>query len=408
MLAVEVFLDIYGYECIVGKLALKEKTIYFEYDTSFLTKGIEISPYKLPLKSGVMVCEDDIFEGLFGVFGDSLPDGWGRLLLDRYLIQKNIQYKDITQLDRLGYIGDFGIGALRYKPVWNEINYNTNDIVLDDLARESSKILKDNSTNNIENFLVLGGSSAGARPKAMIQINQQNEFVSGMQKLQNGYEHYIVKFASSYDSLDIGKIEYIYSLMAKDAGIEITDTKLLIGKENSYFAIKRFDRDGDHRVHIHSVAGMTHSDFRMPVLDYDDLLGLTLHLTKDHNEVLKMYRLACFNLFAHNRDDHAKNFSYILDTNHNWKLSPAYDLTFSYGPGGEHSTTYLGEGKNPNEKHLISLAKMHHIKGADNIIAEVKDAVEKFTIYADEFKLSEQSKSLLEIACSEVNIVGKL
>ncbi len=392
---IEVFLNMHAKELLVGKLLYKEKVIYFEYDKLFLKSSIEISPYKLPLKAGVFVCDDKIFEGLFGVFGDSLPDGWGRLLLDRYFLKKGIKYSDINPLDRLGYIGSYGIGALVYKPFIDGISYEIEDIVLDTLAFNSSQILKEESLENIEAFLQLSGSSAGARPKAIVQLNKESKVISGSAKLKSGFSHYIVKFASSNDSQDIGKIEYIYSLMAKDAKIDIPDTRLLKGTSGSYFAIKRFDRVKDERVHIHSVAGLTHSDFRMPTLDYDDLLSLTLHLTKDMQELLKMYRLACFNLFSHNRDDHAKNFSFLLDSDNNWKLSPAYDLTFSYGPGGEHSTTYLGEGKNPTQEHLVKLAKIHNIKNAHKIIDEVKDSIANFKKYAKEFNLNKQSLDLI-------------
>lgn len=371
----DVFLNMYGKELIVGQLAYIDKKIYFEYDKSFLTTKIEISPYKLPLKSGVFVCDDDLFEGLFGVFSDSLPDGWGRLLLDRYFLKQQIAYHDISPLDRLSYIGNFGIGALNYRPIVDGTMNSIKDINLDKLANDSSTILIENSTKNIEDFLSLGGSSSGARPKIMVQINDNNDIISGTQKLKNGFKHYIVKFASTLDNQNIGKEEYRYSLMAKKCGIDMPNTKLLKGKHNSYFAIERFDRVEDVRVHIHSVAGLTHSDFRMPVLDYDDLLGLTLHLTKDINEVVKMYRLACFNLFAHNRDDHAKNFSFFLNEKKQWKLTPAYDLTFSYGPGGEHSTTYLGEGKNPTEIHLIKLASLHNVKNAEIIVDTIKSIV---------------------------------
>ena len=401
---VEVFLNIYKKEFFVGKLLYKEKVIYFEYDKVFLQSGIEISPYKLPLKSGVFTCDDNVFEGLFGVFGDSLPDGWGRLLLDRYFLKQDIKYSDITPLDRLGYIGKYGIGALSYHPFIDGITSDIQDIVLDNLHEKSLKILKEDSMEGVERFLELGCSSAGARPKAMIQINNKNETISGSQMLQYGYEHYIVKFASSNDSVDIGKIEYIYSMMAKDANIGMPETKLLKGTTGSYFAIKRFDRVKDERVHIHSVAGLTHSDFRFPVLDYDDLLSLTLHLTKDVNELYKMYRLACFNLFSHNRDDHAKNFSFLLDENYTWKLSPAYDLTFSYGPGGEHSTTYLGEGKNPSQEHLLRLAKIHNIKNAKEIISEVKLSLCKFKEYAKEFNLNNQSINLI---LNSITQIGK-
>lgn len=375
----------------VGRIALKERTIYFEYDEEFLKSGIELSPYKLPLKKGVHVCDDRVFDGLFGVFSDSLPDGWGRLLLDRHLMSKGIKFHEITPLDRLGYIGEYGIGALSYEPVLESFRVDINSLALDDMATSSLKILKGTGAEFLETLLAIGGSSAGARPKIMVQINDANEIIHGSQQLQSGYEHFMVKFPSASDAQEIGKLEYIYSQMAHDAKIEMPTTKLLQTQHSSYFAIKRFDRNRDARVHIHSVAGLVHSDFRLPSLDYDDLLSLTLHLTKDVNEVLKMFRLACFNLFAHNRDDHAKNFSYVLDENSRWKLSPAYDLTFSYGPGGEHSTTYLGEGAKPTQKHLRELALKHSIKDGDKIIDDVKSAVKNFKAYAQNVGLSKNT-----------------
>ena len=208
------------------------------------------------------------------------------------------------------------------------------------------------------------------------------------QILKEGYEHWLVKFASSHDSDDIAKIEYIYSLMAKDFGLEMSEVALLESNGHSYFATKRFDRVGDERIHMHSVAGLTHSDFRIPTLDYDDLLSLTLHLTKDVNEQVKMFHLGVFNLLTHNRDDHAKNFSFLMNNKGLWKLSPAYDLTFSYGPGGEHSTTYLGEGKNPNKQTLLILAKKHNIDGADKIIKKLEDIIANFNAYAQKVDLN--------------------
>lgn len=384
---VSVFLNQSKSKQKVGTLLLKDRTIYFEYDSIFLKSKIELSPYKLPLKSGVHICEESFFDGLFGVFDDSLPDGWGKLLLDRHLMSKGIQHRDISALDRLSYIGEYGIGALSYEPIFENIHLTDETIVLDDLAISSQNILKGTSQELLDTLLAIGGSSAGARPKAMIQIDKDDNIIHGSQILQNGYEHYIVKFPSSLDNPNIGKLEYIYSLMAKDANIDIPTTKLLKGKENSYFAIKRFDRIKDERVHIHSAAALVHSNFRMPTLDYDDLLSLTLHLTKDIKECEKMFRLAAFNLFTHNRDDHGKNFSYLLDSKNNWKLSPAYDLTFSYGPGGEHSTTYLGNGKNPTLLELNKLAQKHNIKNSKYIIEEIKDTVSRFKDYAKDVEL---------------------
>ena len=299
-----------------------------------------------------------------------MPDGWGRLLLDRYLMFQGINQADISPLDRLGYIGDYGIGALTYKPI-KEQEKQDQSIHLDALAQQSMRILNNDTQQDLRQLLALGGSSAGARPKILVQIDQHNNIIAGTQALQKGYKHYLIKFPSSLDPEDIGKQEYQYSLMAQSAGVEMPKTKLLQGK---YFAVERFDRINDKRVHIHSAAGLVHSDFRYPSLDYDDLLALTLHITKDVNEQAKLFRLAAFNLFAHNRDDHAKNFSFLLNENNQWRLSPAYDLTYSQGPGGEHSTTYMGEGKNPTAEHLIKLGEKYKINNVESIISQVKSA----------------------------------
>ena len=368
---IQVFLSTQAPEVLVGTLAYKNRQIYFEYDQKFLNTGIELSPYKLPLKAGLHQCDDAVFSGLFGGFADSMPDGWGRLLLDRHLMSQGINQVDITPLDRLGYIGDYGIGALTYKPSIKGLEKQDQPIRLDALAQQSMHILNDDTQQDLRQLLTLGGSSAGARPKILVQIDQHNNIIAGTQALQKGYQHYLLKFPSPLDPKDIGKQEYQYSLMAQSAGVEMPKTKLLQGK---YFAVERFDRINDKRVHIHSAAGLVHSDFRYPSLDYDDLLALTLHITKDVNEQAKLFRLAAFNLFAHNRDDHAKNFSFLLNENNQWRLSPAYDLTYSQGPGGEHSTTYMGEGKNPTEEHLIKLGEKYKINNVESIISQVKSA----------------------------------
>ena len=393
---VNVFLNTNSSKISVGRLAYVDGTIYFEYDATFLESGMELSPSKRPLKTGVPICDDRLFEGLYGLFADSLPDGWGRLLLDRHFLKLGKQYDEITPLDRLSYIGNYGIGALSYEPVVNDTVSLDEKIVLDDLAASSLEILEGSREDMIETLLTLGGSSAGARPKAVIQLDtEKQKIIHGAQALREGYEHYLVKFASSHDSKEIGVIEYVYSLMAKDANIEMMDTQLLEGKKGRYFATKRFDRVGDRRIHIHSAAGLTHRDFRLPVLDYDDLLALTLHFTKDVNEQMKMFRLATFNLFAHNRDDHAKNFSFLLDENNQWKLAPAYDLTFSYGPGEEHSTTYLGEGRYPTRVHLEKLARMHNIKNAKVIINEIEEVVMNFSDYAKKMDISKGNITMI-------------
>jgi serine/threonine-protein kinase HipA len=387
----------------VGTLAIKDRKIYFEYDKDFLKTGIEISPYKLPLKAGLLRCDDDTFEGLWGVFSDSLPDGWGRLLMDRHLMRLGVNAASLSPLDRLSYIGAYGMGALSYEPVRESEEVILSDIVLDELAASSAQILKGSSEALVDELLSLNASSAGARPKVMVQLSHdKKQIVHGSQALQEGFSHWMIKFASSVDAQEIGAIEYAYSLMAKEAGLQMPDTALLEGKNGRYFACERFDRVGDTRVHMHSVAGLVHSDFRYPSLDYDDLMSLTLHLTKNIQEVQKVYRLACFNLFAHNRDDHAKNFSYIMDKKGIWHFSPVYDITFSNGPGGEHSTMYLSVGKNPTKKHLLALAKKHGLKQGEETILEVQKAVGKWDTFAKCAGVSGQTQSTIEKVLKEI------
>lgn len=387
----------------LGTLAQKNKKIYFEYDKEFLKTGIQISPYKLPLKSGVQRCDDNTFEGLWGVFADSLPDGWGRLLMDRHLMRLGIDARSLTPLDRLAYMGNHAMGALSYEPERELEDAFLNEIVLDDLAESSQEILEGSSETMLDELLSLNGSSAGARPKVLVQISEdKKQIIHGRQKLKIGFSHWMVKFASSVDSKEIGAIEYAYSLMAKEAGLTMSRTALLEDKKGRYFAIERFDREGDKRIHMHSVAGLTHSDFRFPTLDYDDLLSLTLHLTKNMKEVEKVFRLACFNLMTHNRDDHAKNFSFLMDEKGVWRFSPVYDITFSSGPGGEHSTMYLGEGKNPTTQHLLDLGKKHGLKHAGKIVDEVKEAVEKWRIFAEIAGVSKRMEQTITKVLKEI------
>jgi len=383
MRQIDVFLN-HARKLKVGTLLYKERKIFFEYDKTFLKSSLEISPYKLPLKEGVFECKDMTFEGLWGVFNDSLPDGWGRLLLDRHFRKLGINLHEVTPLDRLAFVGKFGMGALSYEPHQSSGETVIDKVLLDDLADSSEAILKGNSDELLDELLSLGGSSGGARPKVLVQLDkEQQQIIHGSQELQEGFSHWMVKFASSTDGKEIGAVEYAYSLMAQDAKLEMPQTALLHDKKGKYFACERFDRVGEKRVHMQTVAGLIHSDFRYPSLDYDDLLTLSLHLTKSVLEQKKVFRLACFNLFSHNRDDHAKNFSFLMSERGEWSFSPVYDITYSSGPGGEHSTMYLGEGKNPTTEHLLKLAKKHQLKDGAKMVEEVRTSVGKWREFAE-------------------------
>ena len=383
----------------VGRLAIRDHTIYFEYQASFIQTRLEISPLRLPLKTGVTAFEARPFEGLAGVFSDSLPDGWGRLLFDRFLRSQNILPSDITPLDRLAHVGFHGMGALVYEPDYSPSDIEDDLIELDQLAQQVDLVLTGSSEEIIQELLSLNGSSAGARPKALIGVDETRQNIShGAKQLSNGFEPWLVKFPNSQDGLDSGAIEYVYALMAKEAGVAMSEAHLFTASKGcGYFAAKRFDRDGAKRYHMHTVSGLLHSDFRTPSLDYEDLLTLTGQLTKDIREVEKMYRLAVFNVLAHNRDDHAKNFSFLMDDTGEWKLSPAYDLTFSNGPGGEQSTMVMGEGRNPGEKQLIKLGLEAGLSKvlADESIAQTKAALGQWKSLAKEYCISQSNIDLI-------------
>lgn len=382
----------------VGRLAIRERKIYFEYHRTFIETNLDISPLRLPLKSGVNSFDYNLFEGLPGVFNDSLPDGWGRLLFDRFARSLGILPSNITPLDRLTHVGLNGLGALVYEPDHNTPE-NSDNINLDRLAEQAREVLNGTSDEVLQNLLALNGSSAGARPKALIGLsNDRKNIVHGIHSLPDGYTPWIVKFGNTQDSTDAGAIEYIYALMAKKAGISMPDVHLFSAQKGAgYFAIKRFDRNGKQRFHMHTACGLLHSDFRIPSLDYEDLIALTGALTRDAREIERLYQLAVFNVLAHNRDDHSKNFSFLMDAKGEWKLSPAYDLTFSSGPRGEQSTMVMGEGRNPSVDHLIKLgreAKLSKMRITE-IINKTQTALASWEVLAKEYDISANNIHLI-------------
>lgn len=389
----------------VGRLAARDHKIYFEYDSSFIKSGIEISPLRLSLQSGVQSFDYDLFEGLPGVFNDSLPDGWGRLLFDRFARTQGILPAEITPLDRLAHVGSHALGALVFEPDHSGDDTH-GSISLDNIATQAQEVLDGTSDDVLAELIALNGSSAGARPKALIGVNDKRDhIIHGVHDLPAGYAPWMVKFPNSQDGLDAGAIEYVYALMAKEAGVSMPDVHLFPAQRGSgYFAIKRFDRDGDKRYHMHTACGLLHSDFRTPSLDYEVLVALTGMLTRDVREVEKLYQLAAFNVLAHNRDDHSKNFSYLMDSQGGWKLSPAYDLTFSSGPRGEQSTMVMGEGRNPNTSHLLKLADEAKIKKdrAAEIIEATKSTLSKWPTLANQYGVSDTNLKLIQSKISQV------
>ena len=329
---------------VVGTLAeTKDGKGAFQYDKEWLQDGFSISPFSLPMDNRVFLPAKDTFEGLFGVFADSLPDGWGRLLVDRMLISKHISPAEVSAAKRLGIVGSSGMGALEYYPEIMCMNQE-DTLYFDYLSKECEKILRDEECENLDVLFKMGGSSVGARPKALVSIEG---------------EPWIVKFPSSFDKKTIGEEEFRYVNCAKKCGIEVPEVRLFPSKDGKgYFGSKRFDRTSTGKIHMITVSGLLETSHRIPNLDYHDLFRLTYLLTKDERQMEELFRRMCFNVFAHNRDDHSKNFSYLYDENENrWKLTPAYDLTYSNSIGGEHACCVNGNGRNPGFEDVFAVGR---------------------------------------------------
>lgn len=368
----------------VGRLALDRKRILFEYDQAFLGSRLELSPFKLPLRPGVVVGDTRVFDGLMGVFDDSLPDGWGRLLIDRRAAELGVAAGALTPLDRLAVVGARSIGALVYEP---ELQLDDPSVVsLAELARDAETVLRDARGADLERLIAVGGSPQGARPKVLVQLSPTGEVLAGAKEIRAGNTAWLVKFPPRDDDRAAGRLERAYFLMAEAAGLDVPRTQLLDGTQRraGYFAIERFDRQGSRRIHAHTLGGLLQLPHGYPALDYLDLLSVTRELTRDEQAVREMFRRACFNVFAHNRDDHARNFSFLMSETGAWRPSPAYDLTFTSGPGGEHTLLVAGHGRAPAAPHLTELATRADLKRPKEVIDTVRSAVSRFAQFADQ------------------------
>jgi serine/threonine-protein kinase HipA len=319
--------------------------------------------------------EPSRFDGLMGLFDDSLPDGWGRLLL------AGLSTAQLGPLDRLSLVGSRAMGALSYEP--EQLGEKPTVVKLKDLSREVALVLAERKGADLERLFTIGGSPHGARPKALVQMDSKGTLHAGVSKALPGCSWWMVKFRSATDDAHSGALEHAYFLMAKAAGLDVPETRLL-GPKPGFFAIRRFDRDGTRKTHQHTLAGLLDAPHTLPSVTYEQLLGVGRALVASEAAVAELFRRACFNVFAHNRDDHSKNFSFLMSERGEWSVSPAYDLTCSEGPGGEHWMLVSGEGANPERVHLERLAKKNSVRRSGAIIDEVRGAVNRFATFADE------------------------
>lgn len=373
-----------GRQLKVGQLATRDREVLFEYDPSFVERGLELSPFKLPLRAGVVVGNPAVFDGLMGVFEDSLPDGWGRLLIDRRAARAGLSAAALGPLDRLALIGARAMGSLVYQP---EVELEPPSVIhLPEIAADAEAVLQDAKGPDLDRLIALGGSPQGARPKVLVQVAGDGAIVFGDRLSRPGATPYLVKFRAPRDDRHAGTLEHAYMIMAAAAGIDAPPTTMLgrTSRHPGYFAIRRFDRDGTRKVHMHTLSGLLHAPHTVPSMSYKDLLLATRRLTRNEAAVTEMFRRACFNVFAHNRDDHTRNFAFLMDERGAWRPSPAYDLTLSDGPGGEHAMLVGSEGADPGTTDLLALAASTDVKRARAIVDHVRATVADFARYADQ------------------------
>ncbi len=315
----------------VLSLGIDGKCCTFEYDKRWLALGFSISPLELPLKPGLFMAKPIPFQGNFGIFEDSLPDGYGRYLLHKALMKEGVNDFELSALDRLSLVGDEGMGALTYEPM-TSIQAQEESLDFDLLQTKALEVLREQQDTDAGLLLYNSGNSGGCRPKAVFSDSEG---------------HWLVKFRHTYDPIDMGLQEYRYNELARQCGIYVPDFKLVNGK---YFASRRFDMTPEgERIHTATAGGLLSISLSNPVLDYLNLLALTGYLTQSREEVEQMFRRMVFNYLMDNKDDHCKNFSFMVkkedDDKWHWHLAPAYDLTrCTEGYNGEHATSVNGTG----------------------------------------------------------------
>ena len=398
----------------VGELAELDGRIYFEYDPGFRGRGLELSPFKLPLQEGLVEHRPTAHGTLFGLFADSLPDAWGRLLMDRALRKAGFNPEAATPLDRLAWLGGTAMGALSYHPPTGVEVAAGDTLDLLKLEREAVRVLEGEAVEVLPALLRAGGSPGGARPKVLVGVRGER-LISGEGDLpedflQGGGEHWMIKFSATVDAPDAGAVEFSYSRMAAAAGVEMPPTRLFetrVGRRtHRWFGVRRFDRPaGNRRRHVQTYAGLVEQAPPYLTADYRDLLKVTSVLTGDQRECLKLFRLMVFNAVTHNRDDHGRNFAFLMDeATGDWSLSPAYDLTFSRGPNGWHSTTLDGEGCVPTRAVCVRLAESVGIPQAqaDRVIERTHEAASCWRSLASEAGCSK--KTINDVAKSLVTL----
>lgn len=392
---------------------------YFEYETSFVKSGIEISPITMPLSKQIYsfpALNPITFHGLPGLLSDSLPDKFGNALINVWLAKEGRLPESFNFVERLCYIGNRGMGALEFKPSQGPAYGTFKKINIESLVELASEILsKRNSLNTsfssskkneaLHDILKVGTSAGGARAKAIIAWNPKTQEVrSGQIKAETGFSYWILKFDGVTENIDreqedtkgYGLIEYVYYKMALKAGIQISECRLLHENGRSHFMTKRFDRSDDgEKIHMQSLGGLAHYDFNQAgAYSYEQAIQIIRKLGLSMMAIEEQFRRAVFNIIARNQDDHVKNIAFLMNESGKWKLSPAYDIVYSYNSFGMwtrmHQMSLNGKRDKFDKNDFIEFAKTISMnKGrAKTIILQVQDALSNWAKYARDVNIS--------------------
>jgi serine/threonine-protein kinase HipA len=400
----------------------------FQYDTKFLSSAYELSPIKIPLRSGNRIYtfpelrssrigEPNTFQGLPGLLADALPDKYGTQLINVWLAQNGRPENSMNPVEKLCFIGSRGMGALEFEPSELKASKQPFTVEIKSLVNMAQKILskREGFETNIEeseqkammDILKIGTSAGGARPKAVIAYNKKTgEVKSGQAKAPKGFEHWLLKLDGVSDAQfgtthGWGRVEMAYHLMAKDCGIEMMECQLLEESNRVHFMTKRFDREShETKHHVQTFCAIQHFDYNnLYTYSYEQLFQTMRTLKLSYPEAEQMFRRMVFNVLSINYDDHTKNFGFILKKGERWKLSPAYDVCYCYDATNtwvnQHTLSINGKHKNISKEDLLTIAKANNIKKGDKIIEEIKPIINNWNDYADKVRVDTKLRDLI-------------
>ena len=391
----------------------RDRFATFEFDRNFLDLGLDLSPLRMPIaearrgnaRFAFRALPEETFKGLPGMLADSLPDNFGNTLIDRWLSAQGRDPADFSPVERLCYTGRRGMGALEYKPVINTALEESVPVEVERLLALARSVVEERSilkadlasdpSDALLNIIRTGTSAGGNRAKAVIALNEKTgEVRSGQVDAPEGFDYWILKFdgvrdRSLGDPAGYGRIEYAYHLMAKEAGIDMMECRLLEEGDRAHFMTRRFDRPGGGKIHLQSLCALAHLDYRNAGgASYEDAFRVMRELRLSSEEAGRLFRRMTFNVAARNQDDHTKNIAFLMDRDGRWSLSPAFDVTYAYNPAGRwtetHQMSINGRRDDITKEDLLSVGREMNIQRCDKLVDEVREAVSRWPSFAAE------------------------